>query len=260
MNTQLDFGLADGYNSRSQQARIITESWAGANMYCVACSASNLTRTPANRPTVDFFCASCDELYQLKSSVKPFSTRVVDGAYQATLQAMERGSVPNLLLLSYDRGTPAIRDLDFIPKFALMKSALQCRPPLSATARRAGWVGCNILLSSIPSDVRIAIVRSGLVTPPDAVRAKYRTVSPLSQLTNSERGWTLDVLNAIRSLRQQRFSLNELYGHESRLKALHPKNRHIKEKIRQQLQVLRDLGVIEFLSPGQYCVRDMPRN
>jgi type II restriction enzyme len=32
----------------------------------------------------------------------------------------------------------------------------------------------------------------------------------------------------------------------------HQDNRHIKEKIRQQLQILRDKGYLEFLERGRY--------
>ncbi|MGI0085759.1 MAG: DpnI domain-containing protein, partial [Nitrososphaerales archaeon] len=31
-----------------------------------------------------------------------------------------------------------------------------------------------------------------------------------------------------------------------------PNNAHIRDKIRQQLQVLRDMGLIEFLGSGSY--------
>jgi type II restriction enzyme len=46
----------------------------------------------------------------------------------------------------------------------------------------------------------------------------------------------------------------EVYAFEERLAALHPRNRHIRPKIRQQLQVLRDRGVVEFLERGRYRV------
>jgi hypothetical protein len=38
----------------------------------------------------------------------------------------------------------------------------------------------------------------------------------------------------------------------AQLEDLHPANRHVRDKIRQQLQVLRDLGLIEFLGRGGY--------
>jgi type II restriction enzyme len=36
---------------------------------------------------------------------------------------------------------------------------------------------------------------------------------------------------------------------------VHPDNRHVRDKIRQQLHVFRDLGFVEFLGRGRYrCV------
>jgi type II restriction enzyme len=39
---------------------------------------------------------------------------------------------------------------------------------------------------------------------------------------------------------------------EGELAAKHPENHNIRAKIRQQLQVFRDLGFIEFLGSGEY--------
>jgi len=66
------------------------------------------------------------------------------------------------------------------------------------------------------------------------------------------RGWTLDVLNLLRSLRKQSFTLADAYALETHLAALHSANRHVRPKIRQQLQVLRDLGLLDFLGDGNY--------
>jgi type II restriction enzyme len=77
-------------------------------------------------------------------------------------------------------------------------------------------------------------------------------VRPLANLSAEKRGWTLDVLNAISSLGKREFSLTEAYSFESELSNLHPANRHVRPKIRQQLQILRDLGLVEFLGNGRY--------
>jgi len=69
------------------------------------------------------------------------------------------------------------------------------------------------------------------------------------------RGWTLDVLNLLRSLHKQTFSLADAYALEPHLASLHPSNRHIRPKIRQQLQLLRDIGLIDFLGRGHYKFR-----
>jgi len=52
-------------------------------------------------------------------------------------------------------------------------------------------------------------------------------------------------------LKKREFSLDEVYAFEPILKAKHPANNNIKAKIRQQLQMLRDKGILEFKGSGQ---------
>jgi type II restriction enzyme len=86
------------------------------------------------------------------------------------------------------------------------------------------------------------------------VRSEFLRVKDLSKIPPSLRGWTLDVLSVIRRLGKQDFSLQEVYGFESELKAQHPRNENVRPKIRQQLQVLRDLGMIKFAGDGRYLL------
>jgi len=44
------------------------------------------------------------------------------------------------------------------------------------------------------------------------------------------------------------FTLEEIYEAEDVLKRIYPDNNRIKEKIRQQLQVMRDHGRLEFVN------------
>jgi Dam-replacing family. len=43
-----------------------------------------------------------------------------------------------------------------------------------------------------------------------------------------------------------------MYGFEAKLGAIHPENRNVRPKIRQQLQVLRDMGFLAFSGRGAY--------
>ena len=43
-----------------------------------------------------------------------------------------------------------------------------------------------------------------------------------------------------------------MYRFEEMLAIKHPDNHHVKDKIRQQLQMLRDNGIIEFIGRGHY--------
>jgi 2-iminoacetate synthase ThiH len=54
------------------------------------------------------------------------------------------------------------------------------------------------------------------------------------------------------SLHKMEFTLADVYVHAASLAKLHPANCHVQPKIRQQLQMLRDLGLLEFLGGGAY--------
>lgn len=65
-------------------------------------------------------------------------------------------------------------------------------------------------------------------------------------------GWELDIFNCLESIKNNVFSLSDVYAFEETLSELHPNNHNIKAKIRQQIQYLRDLGLIEFKERGVY--------
>ena len=165
-------------------------------------------------------------------------------------RAILEDRTPNLFVLHYDLDTWAVRTVLLVPHFAFTLSTLEKRPPLAPTARRAGWVGCNILLDKIPVHARISIVSEGTPRTSTEVRNSYNRLRPLEKLQVEKRGWTLDVLQVVQSLGKMEFTLADVYAHADDLAKLHPKNAHVRDKIRQQLQVLRDLGLLEFLSPG----------
>jgi type II restriction enzyme len=155
-------------------------------------------------------------------------------------------------VLHYDLSRWEVKNLILIPNFAFSSSCIEKRRALGVTARRAGWVGCNILLCNIPPDVRISWVENGVVRPPREVRKKFRSVSSLANVAPKERGWTLDILKVVRTIGKRDFSLADIYVYAAQLQALHPNNRHVRDKIRQQLQILRDLGFLQFLGRGDY--------
>jgi type II restriction enzyme len=247
--------LAAGYKSRSQQARVISEAWGLDNLFCPRCDSPNLVGSETNTQVVDFLCPVCCARFQLKSQSHPFSRKIVDSAYEVMRRAIEERRTPHLLAMEYDRPRWMVHSLTLIPSFALTLSSLEKRKPLSPGARRSGWVGCNILLDMIPLDARIPVVSCGIPASPVVVRRQYARLHPLETLDYEARGWTLDVLNMVRLLGKNEFALGELYLKTAYLQELHPINRHIREKIRQQLQRLRDLGFLEFRGRGTYRVK-----
>jgi len=133
---------------------------------------------------------------------------------------------------------------------------IEKRKALASTARRAGWVGCNIDVSNVPDLGKIFFVQNGVVKSKDEVLEKWSKTAFIKSTGNIEaKGWLLDVLLCVEKINKQDFSLDDVYAFESVLQAKHPENHNVKAKIRQQLQFLRNKGVIEFLGRGHYRKR-----
>ena len=252
MDLHLPITGLDRYKSASQRARVGTESWGATNFFCPVCESPRLSSAPHGTAAIDYVCPSCDSPFQLKSQSKPLGSKIVDAAYSQMKRAILEDRTPNLFVLHYDLDKWAVRTVLLVPHFAFVLSAVECRKPLASTARRAGWVGCNILLDKIPLHARISVVSEGIPHTRQEVRSSYNRLRPLEKLQVEKRGWTLDVLQVVQSLGKLEFTLADVYAHANALARLHPKNAHIRDKIRQQLQVLRDLGLLEFLGGGSY--------
>lgn len=253
IDVAMDSSVAFGYTSRSQIARRITEDWVGRSLYCAACSLDRVRPTTSNTAAVDFRCERCDAPYQLKST-RRLGPRLADAGHAAMIAALRSDSVPNLLVMEYAADW-RVRELLLIPGFFFAESSVEKRKPLSPTARRAGWVGCNIRLDQIAPQGKIQIVSGGAPMPAASVRAQYESLRPVARLNVALRGWALDVLQIVQSLGRTEFSLRDVYQSESKLANSHPKNNNVRAKIRQQLQVLRDLSFVEFVGAGQYRLR-----
>lgn len=252
MDLNLPTAGLDNYKSASQRARVCTESWGAASLYCPACDSRRIHALPSGTHAADFACPSCNSRFQLKSKSSAFGNRVIDGAYAAMHRAIISDETPNLFLLHYQLPQLTVENVLLIPHFAFTFSFLEKRKPLSASARRAGWVGCNFLLDRIPADAQIPIIKDGQPVSSTKVRKAYEKLRPLEELNIQKRGWTLDVLNIVKSLNKTEFELKEVYEHEGLLAKLHPNNSHIQPKIRQQLQELRDMKLVKFLGDGHY--------
>jgi type II restriction enzyme len=254
MNLQCSIELASAYKAGSQIARVVTEDWCKREMYCPACSSQYLSQSEANTPAIDFTCPECEQSFQLKSQRTWNPRKVVDASYSTMIRAIRTDKVPHLLLLQYTKQW-YVQNLMLIPRMFFSETVIEKRRALSSTARRAGWVGCNIVLSGIPEDGKIAVVSSGVPQPEQQVRGEFERIKGLAELPPAVRGWTIDVLNAIRRLGKAHFSLQDLYREEQGLQLTHPNNRNVRPKIRQQLQVLRDLRLLDFEGGGTYRLR-----
>ena len=74
-----------------------------------------------------------------------------------------------------------------------------------------------------------------------------------SDLVQSLTGWTALTLEFVLDLPNNQFTLREVYEGFTPIAERHyPDNKHVHDKIRQQLQRLHHLGLLEFLGGGVY--------
>lgn len=253
MDLSFEAQRANHYASASQKIRILSEYWVGRQVYCPNCGRCHIDKYRNNSPAADFYCSVYREDYELKSQRTLLHTKVVDGTYRTMIEKMNSNTNPNLFLLGYSVETLSVINLLVIPKHFFTAQIIERRRPLSPTARRAGWVGCNILLQEIPHAGRIFLVRNRVVESKPEVLAKWQKTLFLRDEKNlGAKGWLLNVMRCIERLEQRAFSLEQVYSYEGELRQIYPKNRYIKEKIRQQLQLLRDKGYLEFTGGGTY--------
>jgi len=244
------------YSSGSQSARVWTEGWVQKQIYCPNCGNAKLAKFPNNRPAADFYCASCKEEYELKSQKSPFKAKVLDGAYRTMSERVVANNNPNFFLLNYSLTDFGVTNLFVIPKHFFTPEILEKRKPLSPTARRAGWTGCNILLSQIPESGKIFFVRDRSLQPKETVLAQWRKTLFLRDEKPQARGWLLDVMKCVELIGKHEFQIDDVYAFEKRLSEIYPDNNNVKPKIRQQLQYLRDKGYLEFVSRGYYRLKN----
>jgi type II restriction enzyme len=230
----------------------MTEHWVNHSIFCPNCG-NPLRRFNNNEPVADFYCEHCWEEYELKSKHGVVGKRVVDGAYDTMIERLKSDNNPNFFFLSYNKSTLAIRNFLAIPKYFFVPGIIERRKALSVTARRAGWVGCNIVMNDIPEFGKIFYIQNGVVKSRNEVLDKWsKTEFVKSTHDLDAKGWILDVPLCVERIKKQEFTLDEMYAFEGYLQAKHPLNNNVKPKIRQQLQFLRNKGLIEFVGRGQY--------
>lgn len=249
-----------GYKSNSQRARVATEAWASKNLYCPACPSPRLEPAPTGHPVADFACPRCGEQYQLKSKRGQLGARISDAAYSEALRAAEDNVFPHLLLIEYAAIPGPVLGLRAIPGAFITPAALERRKPLRAIARRAGWIGCNIIIAGLPEAAKVAVISQGYPRPIGEVRQDWRRWNFLRARDVSARNWFNEILKRVERLGRGEFELDDVYAFEEDLAQIFPRNRFIRPKIRQQLQVLRDRGFLEFRERGRYRYRPSPKS
>ena len=244
------------YKSPSQRVRLLTERWFGAHMYCPNCLNPHLAPAKTNTKVVDFSCENCIHDFQLKSKKGRIANKINDGAYRPMIERIQANTSPDFFFMQYAPEEWIVKNIFLVPRFFMNTTIIEKRTALSSHADRAGWIGCNILFSKLPDEARIAVVVDEKLADPGRVQKKYKALDFIDSKNYLERGWVSDVLYYVRRIGKTQFSLSEVYRFEEELKEIHPGNYHVRDKIRQQLQILRDRGILRFLDRGTYTLLD----
>ena len=165
--------LAAGYTNRAQVARVLIETWAEMNLYCLRCAVDALERLPPNTPVADFLCPGCSTRYQLKSKDGRIGSYLLGAAYDLTLAAVRAGEMPEYILVESDSRRSMIVYADAFPGSWITEERVMARTELGPMARRAGWRGCRIDISGLPT---VAIVQPAAVDRV-ATRSRWREVT-----------------------------------------------------------------------------------
>lgn len=254
MNLNLNPSLGEQYKSATQKSRVISEDWTERNAFCFSCGGT-LAREKNNARVLDFTCVRCHNEFELKSTRGKFSNKLPDGAFSTMMARLCDVSSPDFFFLTYDLKSFCVTNFFAVPTYFLDATVIEKRKPLGPDARRAGWVGCNIVMTRIPEAGRVFYVRNRQILQKSSVIETWERTTFLRHEASLEtRGWTLEVLRIIESLNVREFTLQRMYDFETHLKQLFPRNNFIRAKIRQQLQVLRDAGLIVFEGRGHYVV------
>lgn len=252
MDLKLNWEVTTTYKSESQIARVLTEYWVSKNVYCPSCGMDKLENFENNMPVADFYCSKCSAEYELKSKKDVFASKIVDGSFGKMIQRIHSENNPNFFFLNYSRKTLGVINFLVIPKYFFNDDIIEKRKPLGLNARRAGWVGCNIILNNIPESGKIFFIKDEIIKLRKEVIKNWQKTSFLANQKSDSRGWTIEIIKIVERIKKKKFTLKEIYSYEKELQWKFPNNSFIKDKIRQQLQLLRDRGLIEFNGMGTY--------
>lgn len=188
VNLQLGSEKAENYTSSSQKIRVLTEAWVNENMYCPYCGSKKIKHFENNRPVADFFCTHRKEEYELKSKAGKIGNKVCDGAYDTMISRIQSINNPNFFLLQYKKKDLRVHNFIMIPKHFFVSDLVEKRKPLAETAKRAGWIGCNIVVGRIPEEGKIYVVKNGQPIPADDVISKLHRTSFIAEFKLENRG------------------------------------------------------------------------
>jgi len=221
MNLTFQTSLSNSYTNNSQKIRIMSENWTLENWFCPNCG-SKLSEQENNKKVSDFLCENCLENFEQKASKKKFKWKTIAGEYNTYVERLKEKNKPNFFFLYYLDWIFSVNDFFVVPKYFFVPEIIEKRSKW--LKNRPNYYMCNILFDKIPNSWKIYYIEDWKEISKEKVLEKWQKTAFLKDIKKDN------------------------------LKILHPENKNIKAKIRQQLQFLRDKWYLEFLDIGKYKV------
>jgi len=97
---------------------------------------------------------------------------------------------------------------------------------------------------------RVATLREAAIEAPPRVQLHRRQ---FDRFLENLSGWAQLTMEGVARIPSDTFTMDQVFATCAPLAtARYPDNRHVREKLRQQMQRLRDLGLVAFLGSGRY--------
>ena len=147
-------------NNWKSESRIVGEAceeYIKNNIKCVRCNHNNFEKCKTNEKSKDLICIECSQNYQIKAksvtqkeinNIKnENSFKTLGGEYLTTINNINENI--DYLIILYEKQSYAVKNILYIKNENITSDCIIPRNPLSSTAKRAGWQGCNILFTNI---------------------------------------------------------------------------------------------------------------
>jgi len=165
MDLALDPTVAEGYSSKSQRSRVITETWAAGHLYCLNCSRDHIEAHRPGKRVEDFLCPSCDRRTQLKAARGGHGRTVSNSAYEPKMAAIRANAAPDYAFMGFDPDAWQVTDLFLVPGHFMTPSVVEARKPLRSTAQRAAGSAPTSCSSASPTPAGLPSSRTGRRSP-----------------------------------------------------------------------------------------------
>src|ERR1035441_10480181 len=96
------------------------------------------------------------------------------------VKTIREGNTPTFLLLEYAKSW-SISGLRAIHHSLITETSVEARKPLALSARRAGWIGCNIVLPAIAIEGQIPMIQGGVLQPKSVTRSAVARLESLDR-------------------------------------------------------------------------------